>query len=79
MSMLPFRGREPQPACACCHDAGWLPSPLPAYPGDWVPCPCCHQDWRWTIADADDDGASLMDVAFPLDDGEQEGGQPCDC
>ena len=26
MSMLPFPGREPQPACTCCDDAGWLHS-----------------------------------------------------
>ena len=77
MSMLPFPGREPQPACTCCDDAGWLPDPFGASPGDFVPCPSCHQDVRWTIAYDGDDGASLMDAAYPTD--EAEGGQPCDC
>jgi hypothetical protein len=74
MRSVPFPGREPQPLCPTCHDAGWLPDPFAARPGDYVPCPCCHRDWRWTIADAGDDGASLMDVAYPLDDDEAEGG-----
>jgi hypothetical protein len=58
MRSVPFPGRGEQPLCPTCHDAGWLPSPFPAHPHDWVRCPCCHQDWRWTIADAGGDGAT---------------------
>jgi hypothetical protein len=76
MSSLAFPDRGEQPACPCCHDAGYLPDPFAARPGDFIP-PCCHQDVRWTIAYDGDDGASLMDAAYPTD--EAEGGQPCDC
>ena len=79
MASLPFPSREEQWQCAWCHDSGWLLSPFPADPFDYIPCPCCHQDCSWTIADACDDGTNLMDVAYSLDGGEQEGGRPCDC
>jgi hypothetical protein len=47
----PWSVEEP-PRCPTCGDAGWLPSPFPANPFDYVCCPACHQDCRWTTADA---------------------------
>jgi hypothetical protein len=51
MESLPLPARDEQYNCACCHDAGYLPSPFPAFPGDYVLCPCCHTDWRWTTVE----------------------------
>jgi hypothetical protein len=48
MAIEPQPGRGEQPRCPTCQDAGWLPNPFPAHPGDFVVCPYCHQDYRWT-------------------------------
>jgi hypothetical protein len=59
----PWSVEEP-PRCPCCGDAGWLPSPFPACPFDYVLCPSCHQDHRWTVADDDGpDADALVDLA----------------
>jgi hypothetical protein len=51
MSSLPFRGLPEEPTCPTCQSAGWLPNPFSDTPGDFLPCPSCHCDWRWTVAD----------------------------
>ena len=65
MASLPFPGRGEQFVCACCHDAGWLPDPFAAKAGDFIPCPCCHQDCRWTVCYDGDDGAAAADDLDP--------------
>jgi hypothetical protein len=58
MRSVRFPGPGGQPCCPTCHDSGYLPNPFSDTPGDFLPCPACHQEPRWGLADAcGDDGA----------------------
>src|SRR6516164_8054406 len=69
MAIEPQPGRGEQPRCPTCQDAGWLPNPFPAFPGDFIVCPYCHQDCRWTTTESQGVAPPSRDyLAVPLMD-----------
>jgi hypothetical protein len=62
MKSVRFSGPGGQPRCPTCHDAGYLPNPFSDTAGDYLPCPSCHQEPRWTTADDAADAALVVVV-----------------
>jgi hypothetical protein len=61
VSSVPSPDHGAQFVCACCHDAGYLPSVTPGQPYQFEPCSSCHQDCFWTTVG--DDGRELIGLA----------------